>query len=236
MYGSRSPAVAATDEENPQASLELGQAAPPETPCPPKPRRSYLPADERRRQIILAAQEVFARTNLQGARTRDLAKAAGINQATLFEHFDSKEDLFVAAVVQPMLDVMRGMRERLQAIESVTSPEDMLAMSQASTENYLKTMVDIYPLLAVALFSDPALGQKLYCEQIAPLLKERGEAMRSLVKGNVDPEILSLAAFGMLFAVAMDRAFTGKTDNLSALARQIASLVAFGFARDRESD
>ena len=46
-------------------------------------------------------------------------------------------------------------------------------------------MVQIYPLLATALFSDPKLGKKLYCEQIVPLLKMRGEVMRGVVKDGV---------------------------------------------------
>src|SRR6476619_2145751 len=90
-----------------------------------KPRRAYLPAHERRRLIIEAAQLVFARSNLQGARTRDIAKAAEVNQATLFEHFESKEALFHEAVVLPLLDAMRGMRDRAQAYEAAHSLEEM---------------------------------------------------------------------------------------------------------------
>src|SRR5262249_51471066 len=96
----------------------------------PKPkRRTYLPASERRRLIIEAAQEVFAKSNLQGARTRDIARAAEINQATLFEHFESKEALFHEAVVLPLLDAMRGMHERAQAYEAAHSFEEMQAVA-----------------------------------------------------------------------------------------------------------
>ena len=68
----------------------------------PRQRRAYLPAAERRKLILAAAQEVFARSNLKGARTRDIARAADVNQATIFEHFESKEALFQAAVMQPL--------------------------------------------------------------------------------------------------------------------------------------
>jgi AcrR family transcriptional regulator len=198
-----------------------------------KRRRAYLPASERRRRIICAAQEVFSRTSLQGARTRELAKAAQINQATLFEHFESKEHLFAAAVVQPLLEVMQGMRDRAQALGEAASLEQMLALGQASSRRHLESIVQIYPLLATALFSDPTLGKKLYCEQIVPLLKARGEVMRGVVKDGVDPELLALAAFGMFFAVAMDRAFRGKKDNLSTIAEQLTDMVAFGFVKER---
>jgi AcrR family transcriptional regulator len=196
-------------------------------------KRAYLPAHERRRRIISAAQEVFSRTSLQGARTRELAKAAEVNQATLFEHFKSKEDLFTAAVVLPLLEAMQGMRARAQAYKKAVSSQDMMTVAQASSQRHLETMLRIYPLLATAFFSDPALGKKLYCEHIVPLLKERGDVMRGVVKDSVDPELLALAAFGMFFAVAMDQSFQGKNEDPAVIAKKLTNLVAFGFVRDR---
>lgn len=207
------------------------KAAPATSPA--KPRRAYLPASERRQRIITAAQDVFARMSLQGARTRELAKAAEVNQATIFEHFESKEELFIAAVVQPLLEAMQGMRDRAQAYNKAGSLKEMLALGQASSHRHLESMVQIYPLLAIALFSDPALGKKIYCEQIVPLIKERSEVMRDVVKDGIDPELLSIASFGMYFAIAMDRKFRGKKDDLSVIAKHLTDIVAFGFVKDR---
>lgn len=200
-------------------------------PAATKPRRSYLPAHERRRRIIEAAQKVFAHTSLQGARTRDLARAAEVNQATLFEHFASKEDLFIAAVVQPLADLMQGMRERAGAYEAA-SADDMLAMAQLVSQQHLETTVEIYPLLISALFSDPALGKKLYSEQIAPLIEARADATRRLIREEIDPRLVNLVLFGAFFAIAMDRRFTGKTEDLSKVARQLTDLIVFGFAKE----
>ncbi len=213
-----------------KASARAAAAA---APSAAKKTRAYLPAHERKRRIISAAQEVFSRTSLQGARTRELAKAAEVNQATLFEHFKSKEDLFAAAVVQPLLEAMQGMRDRAQAYKESVSFEDMLTVAQGSSQRHLETMLKIYPLLATALFSDPALGRKLYREHIVPLLAERGDVMRGVVKDSVDPELLALAAFGMFFAVAMDQSFQGKRDSPELLAKKLTNLVAFGFVKDR---
>src|SRR6201995_2475929 len=112
-----STAPKATASSKAAAGAQAGAAKPGTS----KRRRTYLPASERRQRIISAAQKVFAQTSLQGARTRQLAKAAEINQATLFEHFDSKEDLFLAAVVQPLLEAMQGMRERAAAYSKASS-------------------------------------------------------------------------------------------------------------------
>lgn len=202
-------------------------------PSAKKEPRSYLPAEERRQSIIRAAQEVFSRTNLQGARTRDLAKAAGVNQATLYGHFESKEALFVEAVVQPLVDAMRGMYERASSYENADSREEFFEVARSSVRNHLDSMADIFPLLTSALFSDPKLGKKLYIEHIAPLFRERGRVMENAVKEDIDPEMLALLAFGMFFAVAMDRDFRDGGGDLSEIADQVTRLSTFGFAKDR---
>lgn len=197
------------------------------------PRRAYLPAAERRQLIIAAAQEVFVRSNLQGARTRDIAAEAAVNQATIFEHFESKEALFMAAVVQPLIDAMRGMHERVEVYEGASSAAEIGKLAESSTRRHLDDMITIFPLLTAALFSDPALGRKLYREHISPLIRARGDVLRSLVKEGIDPKFVGLANFGMLFAVAMDRYFGGGKDNLTELAAQFNRLSTTGFARDK---
>jgi AcrR family transcriptional regulator len=200
---------------------------------PPRPRRTYLPAAERRKSIIEAAQKIFARSNLQGARTRDIAEAAEVNQATIFEHFESKEALFQAAVVQPLIDAMRGMHERVAVYEAAASPQELARLAEGSTTRHLEDTERVFPLMAAALFSDLEMGKRLYREHIAPLLKQRGEVLRPLIKDGIDPEFVGLANFGMLFAVAMDRWLGGRRGELSQVASQFNRLSTGGFAREK---
>jgi AcrR family transcriptional regulator len=197
-------------------------------------RRRYLPAEERRRLIIQAAQEVFARSNLQGARTRDIARTAEVNQATLFEHFGSKEELFHAAVVEPLIEAMRGMQERMHAYQAAASTDAFLSLAQVSAKNHIESLIQVFPLLTAALFSDAELGRKLYNEEIAPLLKERGEVLDGLLRETIEPEFAGLALFGVMFAVAMDQTFRGKPDDTAELARQLVQFSACGFLKDRD--
>lgn len=194
-------------------------------------KRHYLPAEERRQLILEAAKEVFARDGLQGSRTRDLAQAAGINQATLFGHFKSKEDLFAAAVLQPLVVLLEGVRERYQKYEAADSPASLLSLINTGMQKHLENMVEIYPLLVQALFSDQESGKKLYQEQIQPLIKSRTELVRKVAKDTINPELIELASFGMFFAIAMDRVMTGKTDDLADVSKQLSDLILFGCAR-----
>ena len=52
--------------------------------------------DDRRKQILRVAQHVFAEHNYHGATTAKIAKAAGVTEPTIYLHFPSKKDLFIA--------------------------------------------------------------------------------------------------------------------------------------------
>jgi AcrR family transcriptional regulator len=56
------------------------------------PRRR-LSAAQRREEILAAALAVFGRRGYHGASLEDVAGAAGVSKALIYEHFASKEDL-----------------------------------------------------------------------------------------------------------------------------------------------
>lgn len=60
--------------------------------------RTLSTAEERREEILEAAERVFAARGLHGTPTMEIAKAAGISQAYLFRLFPTKAELFTALV------------------------------------------------------------------------------------------------------------------------------------------
>jgi AcrR family transcriptional regulator len=57
------------------------------------PRRGRLPARERRAVILGAAEAVFARCGYHRASLDEIAHAAGVSKALIYEHFTSKREL-----------------------------------------------------------------------------------------------------------------------------------------------
>jgi AcrR family transcriptional regulator len=53
-----------------------------------------VPARDRRLQITQAAMELFARQGFEGTTTRQIAQRARVNEAIIFRHFPTKEDLY----------------------------------------------------------------------------------------------------------------------------------------------
>jgi TetR/AcrR family transcriptional regulator len=62
-----------------------------------------LHAADRQRQLLETALNIFSRRGFKGATTRDLAAAAGVTEAIIFQHFPSKEALY-SAVLELHLD------------------------------------------------------------------------------------------------------------------------------------
>ena len=65
----------------------------------PEPRWRRLP-EERPRQILAAALDVFGEHGLANARLEDIAKRAGLSKGTIYLYFPNKEELFREMVRQ----------------------------------------------------------------------------------------------------------------------------------------
>ena len=55
-----------------------------------------LPASARREQILDVSVQVFARNGFHSTSMNDVAEAAGVTKPVLYQHFDSKQDLYLA--------------------------------------------------------------------------------------------------------------------------------------------
>lgn len=71
---------------------------------------------ESRAAILAAAEEIFARSGLAGARTEAIAAAAGVNKAMLYYYFRSKQHLYEAVVEDHFSEFNR------QALEILGGP------------------------------------------------------------------------------------------------------------------
>src|SRR5437868_665668 len=102
---------------------------------PPSPivRTRRRPAEVR--QLLLdAGERVFTAKGYEGSTTDEIAAEAGVARSVLYRHFETKADLFHAAVLLPFVDFLReyGTAWRAQAEE----PWD--------DERLMRTMVGLF--------------------------------------------------------------------------------------------
>jgi len=72
-----------------------------------------LRAADRREQILAVATTLFARQGFNGTTTKEIAAKAGVTEALIFRHFQSKEDLYWTVIQAKIRD--NSPRERMQA-------------------------------------------------------------------------------------------------------------------------
>ncbi|HQW21111.1 MAG TPA: TetR/AcrR family transcriptional regulator [Rhodocyclaceae bacterium] len=111
-------------------------------------------------QILDAAELLFARHGLRGTRVREIASAAGLNEATLYNYYKNKEALYEAVLdrgIQPIVEIVRR---------------------SAGGANTLENIHEAAQQIITRLQQRPSVCQLLYLEAIAdgehlPRLVER---------------------------------------------------------------
>ena len=63
-----------------------------------KSSSNRLPADERRLQLTQIAVQLFSERGFNGTTTKEIAVAAGISEAVIYQHFPTKEDLYTSVL------------------------------------------------------------------------------------------------------------------------------------------
>lgn len=111
------------------------------------PRR--LTAAQRREKILSASMGLFARYGSAGARTRDLARAAGVSEAMVFRHFPDKDALY-RAILRRKIDEA----ERALPLSSLaTSDEPPAQFFGRIAANLLQRIEDDPSFMRLLLFS-----------------------------------------------------------------------------------
>ena len=188
-----------------------------------------LSGPERRAQILAAAREEFLQVGPDGARIGDIADRAGINVALLYRHFESKEQLFDAAIVEPLNERLGGLvAEVTREAATADGPDEVV---QIFYRSLLTIFVETIELLGVVLFTERDAGQKFYAKSVAPFV----DSLTEVVRHGADewpqvyaPEITVPICIGMCWGTAIDASFREIDLNIDETARVMAGITRHG--------
>jgi TetR/AcrR family transcriptional regulator len=130
----------------------------------PNPTRPTEGGSLTRDRILDAAERLFAERGLAGTAVRDIARAADLKPASLYNHFDGKQELYDAVIE-------RGVRPLLEVIQALPAREH-------SAENIDDTIGAIMKHLS----AHPHLARLIYHEVIGG-----GESLKGLVRYWIRP-------------------------------------------------
>ncbi len=174
---------------------------------------------ETRCRLVAAGLELFARHGFDAVTTRQLAEAAGVNQAAIPYHFGGKQGVYLAvaehvaaqtgARLRPLCETVRARLAGTPGRAEVGALllETTLALARIAFEPAHRDVWLI--LLAREQFRPSAAFERLYTEVSGPLHGMLGELVGALVEAPADaPEtiLLAHAYLGQLIGFLVARA------------------------------
>ena len=106
----------------------------------------YARGEETRARIVTAALRLFGQRGFDGASTRDIATAAGVNAPALQYYFDNKEGVFIACVEHIVKRVWEYLSRVVERAEQAVAGD-------ADDEELIRAFCDIQLQLADFMFT-----------------------------------------------------------------------------------
>ena len=184
-----------------------------------------------RERLIEAAERVLRERGIAGATTKEIARAAGMSEGTLYNHFTSKEEIFLGVLnerLPPFVALVRSLPGRAGSGTVRTTVEEVATAALAFYH-------DAIPMGA-SFFADPVLlarhrallrareaGPQRANEAVAAYL--RAEQERGRVHADVDAAALANLLLGACFQRAYWAQFLGEVALPEAEAQFVHEIV-----------
>ncbi len=144
-----------------------------------------MPAEERKKQILMSAIRVFARSTYHGATTKEIAAEAGVTEALLYRYFGSKRDIFTEAIRNTSSKLTKGLEMIL------SSEENPLAAIAACVDYYVSTLESNRDMARMIFLVLAELDQDDIREAYLPFQKRAVEALSKRIKRWQQEDYLS---------------------------------------------
>jgi AcrR family transcriptional regulator len=201
-----------------------GRAARPAGDASRTPRRR-LTAEARKSSILAAARCAFTETgDMNGTTIKVIAEHSGISEGVIYRHFESKDQLFFEAVVEPL---KKAVDDLVAATEVVDRDQPLTPQRQLETmtglyRQLVSTLVEVLPLLGLVLFGDPQVARRFYRENFAVAMDRLAEAWREVEDRYgfpfESPDVSARAVMGMALILALESHHGKKFDRDRAVA------------------
>lgn len=200
----------------------------PGRPCEREPQ-------ERREEILDAATELFAEQGYSEAGTQELADRLGVGKGTLFRHFPTKRELFLAAADRIMVrlreHIEAGVAEILDPLERISTAVRVCLRFFAEHPRYVELIVQ-----ERALFKDrtkPTYG--VYREKN---IARWAELYRVLIGAGrvreMPPERIAAVIGDLIYGTIFTNYFAGRCRPPDEQADEILDIVFHGILSESE--
>jgi AcrR family transcriptional regulator len=197
----------------------------------PSVRRERLSAAERRARILDAARDVFEEHGVAGARTRQIAEGAGVNEAMLYRHFTSKEQIFEQAVMEPLDKLISKVCDigiKLPSFDEQGKAQRDL--TQIYVAELIRTFMDIAPFIGTVLSRDRSVYDRTMGRLNVSIGDVVQKASSTWPHRRFDAKLVTLLVTGTCLALALDRKPGDLTVDPGVIAEELINLIFYGIS------
>ncbi len=196
-----------------------------------------LPKNPAKKSSILrAAEKVFARNGFHEATVADIAKEAGVSEATIYDYFPSKEELLFSIPAEKTSEHLEGNREILQYVRGAADKLRVLI----SRHIMLYALNPDYANVVLILKSNRKFlktdAYKIVQEAARITLEVLDEGIKSgEFRRDLQPHLVRAMIWGTIEHLVVRKSVMGKPVDLLSLADEI-TLTIFQGILSREKD
>lgn len=163
-------------------------------------RGGRLPRGERREQLLEAASEVFVDRGFHAAGMDEIADRAGVSKPVLYQHFSSKQDLFLAVLAQHVDVLVSGVR---QALRTTTDNRQRLRAAVQAFFDFIEHDSQGYRLI----FQNDNVTDPQVAAQVKVATEACTDAVFDLISrdSGLDPHRARMIAVGLV-SISVDSA------------------------------
>jgi AcrR family transcriptional regulator len=183
-----------------------------------------LTANARREQILNVALEVFATEGFHGASMNDVAEAVGVTKPVLYQHFDSKRDLY-----QALIDEV-GNRLLANIAKAAAEATDGKSQTELGFQAYFRWVAQDHDAFRF-LFGSGTRRDDEFNTAVQRITAEAATAIAPLIAIDIDEEhrrTLAHALVGLAEGASRRLVELGDEFDPDEIAREVSALAWAG--------
>src|SRR5262245_48804362 len=206
--------------------------------------------DERREQILATAVNLFARNGFRGTTTKEIARAAGVSEAMVFRHFETKEALYGAILDDKGCreGVGRFPWENNELLKKAMEQKDDFAVFYQIAVSALEKHQSSEPFMRLLFYSaleEHDLAEQFFRDFVAKVYDFIGDYIRERQADGairkIEPRVAVRALLGMLLHHSLNNILWDKDHKLLNIpneeaARNFAEIFLSGIAEKRSEN
>jgi AcrR family transcriptional regulator len=160
-------------------------------PLRARPTSNRLPAARRRRQLLDVAVDVFAERGFHSTSMDEVAEAAGVTKPVLYQHFDSKRELFLE-----LLEDVGGylVSAVTAAVGGASGPREQVEAGFEAYFEFVTQQTNAFRLL----FGSGSRRDEEFNEVVRRIEDVMAAAVAALIETDISPEHRQLLGYGIV--------------------------------------